>query len=195
MASLTPYRAAGAAAALGAALVLSGCSGDDGGDDARPEPSATEHNDADVAFAQGMIPHHAQALAMVDLTRGRPLDREVTELTEQIQEAQAPEIETMSDWLVDWDEEVPETMRDHANAGHDMEGMMSHEDMAELDAAGDGEFQDLWLEMMVEHHEGAVEMSQTQLDEGRYQPALDLADEIIDSQEQEIDRMQELVSR
>src|SRR5690606_38551675 len=100
-------------------LTLTACSGDD----TTAQVSETEHNDADVAFASDMIQHHAQALSMVDLTVDRTLDPEVQQLAEDIREAQGPEIETMTDWLQDWDEEVPETMRDHSNAGHDTEGM------------------------------------------------------------------------
>jgi uncharacterized protein (DUF305 family) len=176
--------------ALAVSLSLAACSADKSDDAAKQdEPSATEHNAADVEFAQAMIPHHAQALAMVDMTIDRPLDKDVTQLTEDIRMAQSPEIETMTDWLVEWKEEVPETMRDHSNAGHDMEGMMSHEALQELADADDAAFQDLWLEMMIEHHEGAVEMAQTELDEGRYQPALDLAQAIIDGQNAEIETM------
>ena len=78
--------------------------------------SETDHNDADVAFATDMIQHHAQALSMVDLTEGRTLDPEVKQLAEDIRATQAPEIEKMADWLQDWDEKVPATMRDHSNA-------------------------------------------------------------------------------
>ena len=89
--------------------------------------------------------HHAQALSMVDLTMERPLDPEVQQLTERIREAQAPEIQTFSGWLTDWDEEIPETVRDHANAhgdhdmggdtGTDMPGMMTADDMTALEEA------------------------------------------------------------
>lgn len=179
-------------------LGLAGC-----GDDAAETPvakSSTEHNAADVAFATGMIPHHAQALAMVDLTMNRPLDPEVERLTEQIRNAQAPEIETMSDWLDSWGEPIPETVRDHANAHDDSadmhgsgHGLMSAEDMAALEAASDDDFRAMWLEMMIEHHEGAVSMAQTVVDEGQFQPATDLAESIIESQRAEIDRMRDLL--
>jgi len=144
---------------------------------------------------------------MVDLTRNRPLDPEVQQLAEQIRDAQAPEIETFTDWLTDWDEEIPETMRDHANAGHDMDdmgdsmegmdsdmpGMMSADDMTALKDASDADFQTMWLEMMVEHHEGAVEMAQTETEDGQYKPAIDLADTIVSSQTEEIDTMKGLL--
>lgn len=192
---------------LGLALGLAACG--DGGDEAgsSTQASATEHNDADVAFASDMLQHHAQALAMVDLTLGRTLDPEVQALAEQIREAQAPEIETFTDWLTEWDEEVPATVRDYANAGHhsggageemegmdtDMPGMMSADQMTALDEAPDAEFEDLWLEMMIEHHTGAIEMATTETEDGQYQPALDVADSIITSQTAEVEAMDGLL--
>ena len=192
--------------ALGAGLTACG---DDASDAAgKAEVSTTDHNDADVAFASDMITHHAQALSMVDLTLDRPLDPEVQALAEDIREAQAPEIETMADWLTKWGEKVPETMRDHANAGHDMDdmsdnmddmghsdmpGMMTAEDMDAMENASDAEFQDMWLEMMIDHHEGAIEMAETEQDDGQFKDAVDLAGQIIDAQKQEIDTMQGLL--
>jgi uncharacterized protein (DUF305 family) len=193
---------------LGLALTLTACGNDDepsGGTSA--QVSETDHNDADVAFATDMIQHHAQALSMVDLTVDRTLDPEVQQLADDIREAQGPEIETMSDWLQEWDEEVPATMRDHSNAGHDMEGMgdsmegldsdmpgmMSADDFDELENASDSEFQTMWLEMMVEHHEGAVEMAQDQQESGQYKPAIDLARDVVDTQTAEIDTMKALL--
>lgn len=152
----TITRALGATVvALTLGLGTAACGSDDDAPGSVTEPSATEHNDADVAFASEMLQHHAQALSMVDLTVDRPLNPEVADLAEQIRAAQGPEIETFTDWLTEWDEEVPETMRDHANAGHDMgdigesmegmdtsmPGMMSAEDMTALENAPDGEFQ------------------------------------------------------
>jgi len=185
-------------------LALTACGNDDGG--SSRQVSATEHNDADVAFASAMLQHHTQALSMVDVTRNRPLDPEVQQLVKQIRDAQAPEIETFTDWLTDWDEDVPATMRDHANAGHDMDdmggsmegmdsdmpGMMSADDMTALKGASDAEFQTMWLEMMVEHHEGAVGMAQAETEDGQYKPAIDLADNIVSSQTGEIGPMKGL---
>ncbi|WP_447645717.1 DUF305 domain-containing protein [Nocardioides zeae] len=102
---------------LSISLGVAACGSDDGGADGSSTTSATEHNDADVTFASDMLQHHAQALVMVDMTDGRTLDPEVQELAEQIRAAQVPEIETFTQWLTDWDEEVPETMRDHVNGG------------------------------------------------------------------------------
>ena len=194
--------------ALGAGLTACG---DDTEPATKAEVSTTEHNDADVTFATDMIQHHAQALSMVDLTLDRNLDPEVQSLAEDIRAAQGPEIETMADWLTKWGEEVPETMRDHANAGHDggdmsdtmddmdhgdgdeMPGMMTADDMDALENATDAEFQDMWLEMMVEHHEGAVEMAETEQADGQFKDAVDLAGQIIDAQKQEIETMKDLL--
>ncbi|PUA82036.1 DUF305 domain-containing protein [Nocardioides currus] len=192
--------------ALGAGLTACG---DDTSDAAgTAEVSTTEHNDADVAFASDMITHHAQALSMVDLTLKRELDPEVQALAEDIRDAQGPEIETMADWLTKWGEDVPATMRDHVNSGHDMgdmsdtmddmghddmPGMMTAEEMNELEDAPDSDFQDMWLEMMVEHHEGAIEMAETEQADGQFKDAVDLAGQIIDAQKQEIETMKDLL--
>lgn len=191
------------AASLATSLVACG---DDEAGTTTTELSATEHNDTDVAFARDMIQHHAQAVAMVELTRERDLDPEVAQLAEGIRDAQVPEIETFSDWLGEWDEEVPPTMLDHANAGHGsgdmsetmedmddaMPGMMSGADMDALQDAG-GDFQTMWLEMMIEHHEGAIEMARTEQQDGRYRPAVELAAEIEESQGAEIETMRDLL--
>lgn len=187
---------------LGITLGLTGCSNaDDSADDsAATSTSTSDHNAADVEFSTEMIPHHAQALVMVDMTRGRPMDPEFEALTVAIRDAQAPEIELMTDWLVDWDEEVPATMRDHSNAGGGMNdgmgmgpGMMTDDDFDGLESTGDTSFQDMWLTMMIEHHEGAIEMAETEVAEGLYAPSVELAQRIITSQTAEIAQMQDML--
>jgi uncharacterized protein (DUF305 family) len=196
---------------LGLSLALVGCgAGEQTDTDTSPSSSGEGHNDNDVAFATDMIQHHAQALAMVDLTKDRDLDPEVEALAEDIQAAQVPEIETMVGWLRDWDEEIPATVRDHVNAasghsehdmgedtgmGSDMPGMMSEEDMTALEEASDAEFQDMWLEMMIEHHEGAVEMARDEQVNGENASAIDLASRIEESQTDEIEKMNALLSQ
>ncbi|KRE94328.1 hypothetical protein ASG76_13210 [Nocardioides sp. Soil774] len=187
------------------ALTAAACGNDDASSTSTSEVTTTEHNDADVEFASNMLQHHAQALSMVDLTRGRTLDPEVQQLAEQIRVAQAPEIEIFTDWLTDWDEEVPETVRDHSNAGHDMDdmdgsmndenmpGMMTSDDMGALEDAADTDFQTMWLEMMVEHHEGAVAMAKTEQGDGQFKDAVDLAGDIAKSQTAEVETMRELL--
>jgi uncharacterized protein (DUF305 family) len=197
-----------ASAALAAGSVLTACGTSDS-TDAKPAATHTAtngdvYNDADVTFAQQMIPHHAQAIEMTDMTRGRELSPEVAQLAASIMEAQTPEIETMTDWLTAWGEDVPETMRDHANAhgdeigdveGEDLPGMMSQDDMDALVSAPDSEFEDMWLDMMVEHHRGAIEMAEDEQEAGRFSPAVDLAEDIAAGQTAEVDQMTELLER
>jgi uncharacterized protein (DUF305 family) len=176
---------------------LAGCGAEDGG-------SGRAFNDADVEFASEMVQHHAQALQMVDLTLGRDLDPSVAELAEEIRAAQTPEIEKLVDWLEDWDQPVPETSRDHANAhseghgdeattGHDLPGMMTAEEMARLESASAAEFEDLWLAMMIEHHEGAIAMAEQEIDEGASDRAVALAERIVTDQQQEVATMRDLL--
>lgn len=172
-------------------LAGSGCGSDDASGGSSEQVSATEHNDADVAFATDMIQHHALALSMVDLTLGRPLDPEVEQLAESIRAAQTPEIETMSDWLTGWGAEVPETVRDHLHADHGS----GDADLRALEGASDAEFETRWLEMMVEHHKGAVDMAKAEQADGRYAAAVKLAGSIIDAQEAEIEAMEQLLGR
>jgi uncharacterized protein (DUF305 family) len=201
-----------AALVVGISLLVAGCGGDEPAADTESGSTRTDHNDADVAFATEMIQHHAQALAMVDLTVERDLDAAVEALIEAIRTAQAPEIEIMTDWLTEWDEPIPATVRDHVNAeddehgehdaegmeeddtGMDLPGMMSDEQMAELEAAGDAEFQELFLTMMIEHHQGAIDMAQIEQEDGQYPPAIGLAETIAASQTAEIETMRELMS-
>ncbi|KQQ44103.1 hypothetical protein ASF50_03085 [Nocardioides sp. Leaf307] len=183
--------------------------GSDRGSAAVSVPESADFNEADVVFATDMVQHHAQALAMVDMTTGRDLDPEVADLVEQIRSAQAPEIEQMVDWLTAWDQPVPPTVNDHANAhaedgtgtdgsggmdmDSDMPGMMSDAEMDALEEAPDASFQEEWLEMMVAHHEGAVEMAETEAAEGEDADAVALAESIVDSQSAEIEQMRALL--
>lgn len=180
-------------------VFVSGCGGDD--EDARPVESHTAangdvFNDADTRFANDMLQHHAQALAMVDLTVGRDLDPEFIALTEDIRNAQAPEIQTFTEWLTAWDQPIPETVRDHLNAhgggnpvDPDMPGMVSADEMDGLESARGAEFRSLWLQLMIGHHEGAAQMAADEVEKGEFAPAVDLAKSIEESQGAEIDRM------
>jgi uncharacterized protein (DUF305 family) len=193
-----------ATTALALAPMVAGCGGPDdsgGPTSTHTAPNGDVYNDADVTFAQQMVPHHAQAIEMVDLTRGRDVSPEVEALAAQVMAAQTPEIETMTTWLTAWNEEVPETSRDHANAhdeGHDagidLPGMMSEEEMESLETASDAEFENIWLEMMVEHHEGAIEIARTEQDDGKFPEAIAMAEDIEASQAAEADQMKALLA-
>lgn len=151
-----------------------------------------KHNGADVTFATAMIPHHQQAIEMADMALEQAQDPQVTELAEQIKDAQQPEIDQLTEWLTTWDEPVPSDSAG-GHSGHDMSGMMSAEDMVMLQQASGAEFDTMWLEMMIEHHKGAVEMAQTEQSEGAYPAAIEMAEQIISSQQEEIDEMEQLL--
>ncbi|QUW92904.1 DUF305 domain-containing protein [Streptomyces sp. V17-9] len=205
-------RTAAVAAAGTAALVLAACGGSGDGDgpaghnghDATAAPSATasasasasqgQHNAADVAFAKGMIPHHRQAVEMAGLAPDRAQSAEVKKLAADIEKAQDPEIRTLSGWLTSWGEEVPaEGAMDHSM--HDMGGMMTAEEMTELENASGKAFDTAFMEMMIKHHEGAVEMAKTEQADGAYGPATKMAGEIISSQSAEIEQMNGLLGK
>lgn len=195
-----------AAASCGLALTLAAC-GDGGhrmsdhmtmGSSSTPTGTADagDHGPADVTFATEMIPHHAQALSMVDMTRGRRLSPDVQKLAAAIKAAQTPEIETMSGWLRGWHETIPDThMSRMPGMSSDAPGMMSDADMAKLKKAPGAGFEKMWLQMMVKHHTGAIRMAEREQADGRYQPAVALAGRIIKSQSAEITRMRTMLAR
>ena len=192
---------------MAGAIVLAGCSNDGEGSStgsssessAAADTSAndsTVHNDADVTFVQGMLPHHEGALAMAQLADGRASDPRVIDLADRIEAAQGSEIETMTGWLEEWGEPLPEEDMggmDHGSGGMDMEGM-SEEDMTALDSASGAEFDRMFLEMMIPHHQGAVDMAETEIADGSNPDAVDMAREIVESQTAEIEEMQTLLT-
>jgi uncharacterized protein (DUF305 family) len=162
-------------------------------------PDGAEFNATDVYFAQGMIPHHGQAVQMADMALAVSVNPDVTALAEQIKAAQSPEIEQMTTWLTDWDQAVPDPnamMDDNMDGagGMMMSGMMSAADMARLGNATGAGFDRMFLEMMILHHEGAIEMAEQELAEGKYQPTKDLAQAVITGQQAEIEEMNTLIA-
>jgi uncharacterized protein (DUF305 family) len=203
-------RSAVVAASGVAALVLAACGGDrndtgaagHGGHQATDSASAAssapasqgQHNAADVSFAKGMIPHHRQAVEMADLAPDRARSAEVKKLAAEIEKAQAPEIEKLSGWLTSWGETVPaEGAMEHSMHGGGMEGMMSAEEMTALENASGEAFDTSFMEMMIKHHEGAVEMAKTEQSDGAHAPARKMAADIIASQSTEIEQMKKLL--
>ncbi|MDX6758672.1 DUF305 domain-containing protein [Streptomyces sp. F8] len=194
-------RTAVAAVAAAPVLFLAGC-GDDGNGSAATTASPTasasvpagEHNQADVDFAQEMIPHHRQAVMMSDMAETRASSDEVKTLAAKIKQAQEPEIATMSAWLTAWGEEVPQGMdgMDHGDATS-MPGMMDDRQMDDMRGASGTAFDTMFLTMMIKHHEGAIEMAETEKEEGAYGPAKELADDILTAQKAEIAQMKQML--
>lgn len=200
-----------AAVALTATLTLAACGGDDPasttGSTGSSRPNATStpaqgaHNEADVMFAQGMIPHHAQAVEMSDIVLGKDgVQAEVEQLAREIKSAQAPEIDQMTGWLVGWGEDVPGEGGDMGgmggmdHGGGDMPGLMSEQDMGALRDASGEQASRLFLEQMIEHHTSAIKMAEVELERGENGDAKALARQIIRTQQAEIETMSGLLA-
>ncbi|MGW6563956.1 DUF305 domain-containing protein [Streptomyces sp. NPDC054975] len=199
---LAPRRAgACAAAVVVAGLLLSGCGTGTAPTGARPSASATgAFNDADVTFAQAMIPHHQQALEMARLAEGRAEDAGVKKIVADVEKAQDPEIRTMKTWLKAWGK--PETAAQggghgggHGGDGHAMAGMMSEQDMKDLAALRGKAFDRKFAELMIAHHEGAVEMAEAEQKNGRDATARKLADDVVRTQSAEIAELKKILGR
>lgn len=156
---------------------------------------ADAHNEADVAFLQQMIPHHRQALVMSRMALTHSDSPEVRALATRIRQTQAREIATMTAWLKAWGETVPRgggAMDGMNGIGRDddgatsMPGMMNGRPTARLNGTTGRAFDTMFLTMMIEHHEDALDMAQTELAKGSYGPAKDLAADIIRTQTAEI---------
>lgn len=184
------------ALALGALLTAtfvascstSGNTGMEGMDNPPSANADADFNSADETFAMEMIGHHEQAIEMADILLAKTdVESQVLELAANIKAAQQPEIDLMTGWLESWGVD----MGDMGGMDHGG-GMMSQEDMDALTAAGGPETSTLFLDQMVEHHEGAIEMAERELNDGQNADALELAQKIIDDQTAEIEFMQTL---
>ena len=152
----------------------------------------------DVTFMQDMIPHHNQAVQMAALVADRTNSEELTAIAGRIDASQADEIQFMQEWLATRGEDVPDPTAHHAmHMSHDMAGMASPEQMAQLAAASATDFDRLFLELMIEHHKGAVVMVRDLLSRSgsAYDPVLfQFVNDIINDQNSEIDRMTIMLS-
>ena len=194
----------GLVALLLTALLLSACGNDStSNDDAGSGDTSSEaaFNDADVTFAQGMIPHHQQAVEMAQMAEDRAESPELKQLASEIEAAQAPEIEQLTSWLRAWGEptEMPSMSgMDHSStpgmSGSGMSGMMSDSDMRDLDQASAKDAGKLYLEQMIQHHEGAVEMAKTEVEKGENTDAVKLAKSTVSSQTEQIQQMQDMLA-
>ncbi len=158
--------------------------------------SGPRHTAADARFMQGMIGHHAQALAMTALVTERTAHPGVRLLAERISVSQTDEIAWMEQWLKERGEALPGHGAHHG-AGHGMmPGMLSPEQMAELAAARDAEFDRLFLRYMIQHHEGALvmvaELNATP-GAGQEPAAAQFASEVDSDQRMEIARMRAML--
>jgi len=191
---------ASASAALLTTVLLAGCGQDQeaggmagvnhGTATGSPSASRTSVNAGDEMFVTMMIPHHEQAIEMADLILGKQgIDQRVVTLAQQIKAAQAPEIETMRGWLTEWGVGGVDAS-DHGGHGG---GMLSDRDMAALNAATGVEASRLFLTGMIGHHNGAIEMAETAVDDGRDPEVLKLAGQVITGQRAEAATMRTIL--
>lgn len=164
-------------AALLATLAIAGCStaiqsssssrqgaGDAGGSvltpaaQAKADSGRPAYTKADVQFMQGMILHHAQALVMAGWAPTRAQRSAIKVLAERIDVSQRDEIAFMERWLRERRQTVPETHAAHGMSDHIMPGMLTAEQLAQLEKARGAEFDRLFLTFMIQHHEGALSM-------------------------------------
>ncbi|AWR22191.1 DUF305 domain-containing protein [Aurantimicrobium photophilum] len=190
------YRIAGiTAVALAGAISLAGCTTNLGGNDSNGtmdggmmgnNKSASAFSGTDIMFAQMMIPHHQQAVDMSTLAETRTTNPEVLALAKQIKDAQAPEIKQMKAWI--------ESSGSSTDMGHDMGmgGMLTDEQMTALENAQGAAFDKLYLEGMIGHHEGALQMA-TMIENSSNSEAKELAANIIKSQSAEIEKMKQML--
>ena len=138
----------------------------------------------EIMFAEMMIPHHQQAIEMSDLALRTSQNPEILKLAEQIKRAQEPEIDFMKSWP---------GVDEEAHMGHAMMGMLDDEEMDSLRTATGKAFDSLFLRGMIEHHEGAIDMSGMILESSNPKVA-ELAISIINSQTEEIKFMKKLLA-
>ena len=173
---------------------------------------SADHNDADIMFAQMMIPHHQQAVEMSEMLLAKEgIPAQVVEFAQGVIDAQGPEIDRMNAMLEAWGQQpvTDSGGMDHGEMGGmdhgemggmdhgemgGMSGMMSQEDMTALEEAQGTEAARLYLEQMTAHHEGAVDMARDEVADGQNPHAITLAEQVINDQEVEIAQMQQMLT-
>ena len=186
------------AAGLAALLTMTACSSSDNKSAtsgtssagssaaANSTPATGAHNQADVTFAQGMIPHHEQhCIQMSDIILGKQgIDPRVVQLANQIKAEQGPEIQQMKSWLSQWGQ--PATSM--------APGMMTDQDMTALQNAQGVDASKQFLTGMIQEHQAAIAMTEDEIKSGQYPPAVALANSIVTNHQQEITTMQGILA-
>ena len=183
---------AATAAAVVAATALTGCTiniGTGANETNASQSNPAAYSDADVMFMQMMIPHHQQAVDMGTLAETRAVNAEVKDLAMQIKDEQRPEIVQMQGLLQDAG--ASETMGHHMS----MDGMLSDSEYSALENSTGAEFDRLYLEGMIAHHEGAIQMANDALAANKNSIVKDLCEAIIASQQDQITYMKDLLTK
>ncbi len=204
----------GTVIAITALGVATGCSSTT---TSNPSPSTTTsnvvngHNVQDETFLADMIAHHQQAIDMAQMVPSHTKNPKVRTLASQIEAAQGPEIAKMQAWLDEWSEGKPSASAHSSAPGMDdnmpgmdhggasagdpsAPGMMTAQEMAQLESKSGAAFDKLWLTMMIAHHQGAITMSQQELAKGENAQVKAVAEGIIDGQTKEIATMKAMLA-
>jgi uncharacterized protein (DUF305 family) len=187
------------AAAVATLGLITAC-GNDGmnhgsGAGASSAPANASFNDADVMFAQMMIPHHRQAVEMAALAETKASDPEIKQLAAQIKAAQDPEIKTMSDWLTSWGQPSAAATGHSMPGMSGMAGMLSEQEMTALSKATGKDFDRLFARGMIAHHNGAIQMAKDEQANGKHADAKALAATIAKTQAEEVTKLQAILDR
>jgi uncharacterized protein (DUF305 family) len=190
------------AALIPAALILAACSTThSAGDPAhagmgsamtsagQDVPQSNDFNAADVVFAQMMIPHHEQAVEMSQLAETRASDPQIVALAAQISSAQQPEIDKMTAWL-----QAAGAPNADDHMGHAMPGLLTDQQMQDLQGATGSTFDQMFAMFMIAHHEGAMEMAQEVVESANSDVAA-LAKSIISEQTAEIEELKAFLAQ
>ena len=195
----TARRVAAALAAFAVLLLLSSCGGSAPGghtDQKTDQPVITgqpaSHNPADVAFATNMIAHHQQAVDLSAMVPDRSTTPGVIAMAKQIAAEQQPEINVIKVFLVQWTEGADNPPAPDAQHGGAMPGMVDDATITKLKASTGADFDKLWLESMIDHHQGAIEMANAEIANGENVDAKALAKNIVGIQEAEIAQMKQM---
>ncbi|HEX8629223.1 MAG TPA: DUF305 domain-containing protein, partial [Catenuloplanes sp.] len=148
-------------------------------------------NDLDEMFVTDMIPHHRQAVEMATLAVTRAGDARVKKLAARIGTAQDAEIKTMIGWLKGWRRPVPEPDKAHTAHGP---GMMDHAEMEDLKAAKGKDFDRMFCEMMVRHHEGALQMADAVKSRGQNPAVRSMGAEVARTQKAEVTELRGILA-
>ncbi|WNG87911.1 DUF305 domain-containing protein [Mycobacterium sp. ITM-2016-00317] len=193
--------------AMAAALVLlAGCGGRDAAGEAAGGPDEPEaplitgepagFNEADIAFATDMVPHHAQAIDLARTAAERSTNPEVVRLAEQIVAVAQPELNILNVFLVQWKENPENGTGADADSGapdEDLPGTVDDATIARLGSLSGPEFDRLWLQSMISQNRGAIEIANAEIADGVNVDAVSIARTIVAGQQAQIAKMTQIL--
>jgi uncharacterized protein (DUF305 family) len=185
-----------AAAAVAAAGLLAGCGGTATSPAAAPPPadrgvSQERHNQNDVVFLQNMLSHHLQTSTMSDLAHTKATSLRVKTIALRIKAAQDQQITRIHNLLGAWG--APDSASASGSGSGAVPGMLTDQQLQQLKSSTGADFDQLFLQLMIDHQKGAIQMSQTELAQGSDPQARRLAQDTISGQQSEINQMQKLL--